>query len=399
MLTRRSKQTTIRCTCLLLAGTALQLSVGAIDPSFLAHPWGLIAAANYLYLLIFLALNKEKYRWTEWLCSRDAYISSIASMLVLTLLFGLIRQDGNPVGVVGFLGFTQMKNSWIFNIFLFQLMTVLGMRVVEEIRNFQKRRLPITVIHLSFFLILAAAIFGSGDKMRVTVTSVQGEPTNRAVMKDGRVVALPFTSRLKKFTMEEYPPHIHLYSADNLTKEYVAIEKKGDEGKIGIWQVECTEYIEMAGKKPDEAHYLSMNHVGATTAVYLKATDGRHSVEGWVSCGSHIFPATTLQLPDSAMLVMPPREAKKYLSQMEVDENGDKRGIEISVNHPATVGSWKIYQSAYDRTRGKWSTVTVLECVKDGWYPVVEIAMWVSMVVGVLMFVFGNRQRKEEEKQ
>ncbi len=398
MLSRHTKQTVKRSVCLFSAGAALQLSVGAIEPSFLAHPWGLIAAANYIYLLILLTLNREKYRWTEWLCSRESYISSIASMLILTLLFGLIRQDGTPDGVAGILGFTQMKSSWIFNIFLFQLMTILGMRCVEEVRRFKKQRLPITVMHLSFFLVLAASIFGSGDKMRVTVTAVQGEPTNRAMTKDGKVVPLPFTLRLKKFSMEEYPPHIHIYSDGTLTKEYITVDAKESVGKIGDWQVECTEYLESAGKKPDGAHYVPMNHVGATTAIYVKATDGQRSAEGWISCGSHIFPATTLALPDSTMLVMPQREAKKYLSQMEVDDNGRKTGVDISVNHPATVGAWKIYQSAYDRTRGKWSTITVLECVKDGWYAVVEIAMWVAMAIGVLMFVIGNRQGKEGRK-
>ena len=393
------KQTIIRCICLLLAGAALQFLAGPADATLLAYPWGVIAAVNYLYLLIILSSNREKWQWVQSLYNRREYISSIAAMLLLTLLFGTIRQDGAPDGLFGLLGFTQMKTSWIFILFLFNLMTMLGLRAIEEVRLFRKSRLPITIVHLSFFLILVAAVFGSGDKMRVTVTAVQGEPTDRAVTKDGKVLHLPFTLRLKEFSMDEYPPHIYIYSGGTLTKDYVAIDAETRKGCIGAWQIECIEYIDSAGRMPGDSLYRPMKHVGATTAAYIKATDGTRSVEGWVSCGSHVFPASTIALPDSAMLVMPQREAKKYLSRVEIETEGEKSDYEISVNHPATVGSWKIYQSAYDRTRGKWSTITVLECVKDGWYPIVETAMWIAMAVGVVIFIFGSRlKRKEDEK-
>lgn len=393
-----NRQTIIRCICLFVAGAALQLITGAIDPSFLAYPWGLIAAANYLYLLVIVSFSRDKWKWTEWLHSRAAYISSIVSMLLLTLVFGLVRQDGTPDGLLGMLGFTQMKSAWVFNLFLFYLMTVLGLRVITEFRKFEKRRLPVTVIHLSFFVILVAALFGSGDKMRVTVTAVQGEPVNKGVTKDGKAVMLPFTLRLKEFSMDEYPPHIHIYSGNNLTKEYVPVESEGQGGTIGRWQIECSSYLEMAGRMPGDSSYVPINHVGATTAVYLKATDGTRMAEGWVSCGSHIFPASTLALPGGEMLVMPQREAKRYLSQVVMSDADGEREYDIAVNSPATAGAWKIYQSAYDRTRGKWSTVSVLECVKDGWYAVVHAAMWLAMAVGATMFVIGNRQRKGGRK-
>ena len=43
-----------RCALLFLAGTALQLYIGNVDTSFLAYPWGLVGAVNYLYILIIL---------------------------------------------------------------------------------------------------------------------------------------------------------------------------------------------------------------------------------------------------------------------------------------------------------------------------------------------------------
>lgn len=382
----------------MLAGAALQLSTGAADPSILSYPWGMIAASNYLYLLILISFNREKWKWTEWLYNRQTYISSLATMLILTLLFGLIRQDGREEGILGILGFTQMRTSWIFILNIIHLMTILGVRSIEEIRRFNRQRLPVTIIHLSFFAILAAAIFGSGEKTRITVTAVQGEPTNTGTTKEGKIVRLPFTLRLKKFSIEEYPPRIHILTDDNLTKEHISIEAGGDKGHIGTWQIECLEYLESAGIMPGDSTYMTISHVGATTATRLRATNGNHTVEGWASCGSHIFPGSTIPLPDGTALVMPQREAKKYLSLMELQEKGQKSEHEISVNHPASVGAWKIYQSAYDRTRGKWSTITVLECVKDSSYPIIHAAMWIIMAAGATMFIIGSRRKKENKR-
>ena len=36
-----------RCAVLFSAGTALQFLVGALNPSFLAYPWGIVLADNY----------------------------------------------------------------------------------------------------------------------------------------------------------------------------------------------------------------------------------------------------------------------------------------------------------------------------------------------------------------
>ncbi|MBQ3191636.1 MAG: cytochrome c biogenesis protein ResB, partial [Bacteroides sp] len=128
-------------------------------------------------------------------------------------------------------------------------------------------------------------------------------------------------------------------------------------------------------------------------------SDTHQIVEGWVSCGSHIFIGCTLSLPDGSELVMPRREAKKYLSEIEVTTEESKESYQISVNHPASIGAWKIYQSGYDSTRGRWSTTSTLECVKDGWYIPVHIAMWMILIAGIMMFIWGWKEQRKEEKK
>ena len=97
MLSRNNKKIVVRCACIFFAGTALQLFTGGVDSSFLAYPWGLLLAVNYLYLLVLISFNKDKWGWTDNFTGRQTYVSSLATMLVLTLLFGLVRDRKSVV--------------------------------------------------------------------------------------------------------------------------------------------------------------------------------------------------------------------------------------------------------------------------------------------------------------
>ncbi len=390
-----------RCALLFLAGTALQLFTGGVDASFISYPWGVILALNYLYVLILLVAFSDKWRFVRSMYDRAAEISSLAAMLALTLLFGLVRQDGRPDGLMGLMGFTRMTSSWVFNIFLFYWMTVMGLKAIDDMRNFRQRRISTVVMHAAFFLVMASAFFGSGDKVRIKVTAVQGIPVNKGVTTAGEVRTLPFSLRLEDFEMDEYPPKIHLLREDALSREFVTIEKAGDRGGLEGLEIECVEYLETAGMIPGDSVYMEMNHVGAATAVLLHVTDCAtgECTQGWVSCGSHIFDAATLKTADGAELVMPRREARKYISVVEAADREGVRKHEIGVNRPASIGGWKIYQSGYDSERGRWSTISVLDCVKDGWYSIIRIALWMILGAGIWMILFGRKslRRKKEE--
>lgn len=392
-----------RCALLLVAGTALQFIMGDLNPSFLAYPWGVILAVNYLYVLIMLHVFADKWKWVKTMYNREACIVSLASVLVLTLIFGLVRQDDSIGGLVGLLGFSRMTSCWIFNLFLLHFMTVMGLLVIDELHHWRRHNKMALAFHTLFFVILVSVLFGSGDKERVRVVATVGHPVQGGMTKDNRAVTLPFSLLLKEFSMDEYAPRIYLVEQETLSKNFVEVEESGAEGVLGGWQIACVEVLEMAGRMSVDSAFVPMNHVGATSAVLVRAThaESGKTVEGWVSCGSHIFAGSTLQLPDGKLLVMPRREPKKYLSRVEVADMDGREDLEISVNHPADVGAWKIYQVGYDNERGRWSTTSVLECVKDGWYAVIHVALWLILASGIAMFVFGwkIRSKGKEDKR
>lgn len=401
MLSQPYKNLIGRCAVLFSAGTALQFLVGPLNPSFLTYPWGIVLAVNYLYVLILLYCQADKWKWVKSWYDRPACIVSLAFLLVLSLVFGLIRQDASTDGIWGFLGFTEMTSSWTFNLFLIHFMTVIGLKSIDDVWCWKKRNFSVIIFHVVIFVVLVSSIFGSGDKVRVKVAATIGEPVQIGVSGDGRRVELPFVLRLMDFTLDEYPPRIHRVTENQLSKEFVVVEDKNSEGVLDFWQVECLEYLEMAGRLHPDSTYTFVQHVGATTAVYAKVTHQvtRQTVEGWISCGSHIFEGSALTLPDGTALVMPRREVKKYLSSVELETSEGKKHFDIAVNHPATIGPWKVYQSGYDSDRGRWSTLSVLECVKDAWYMPVYIALWLVLATCIWMLFHGwtmRRKRKEE---
>ncbi|MBQ8266158.1 MAG: cytochrome c biogenesis protein ResB [Bacteroides sp.] len=313
-LSRRNKQLVGRYALLAIAGMALQLFLGDVDASFLFYPWTIIVAINYLYILILFYVKSDSVKCLRRLYDRPAMLSSLASMLVLTLLFGLIRQDGSTDGFWGWLGFTRMTSSWIFILFLVHFTTVIGLKAVEDVHRWKQRRLPVVLMHASSFVILASAIVSSGEKVRVRVTTAIDAPISMGVTEDRRVYELPFTLTLKEFILEEYPPQVVV-------------------------------------------------------------VDGRE-------------------------MVMPRREVKKFLSRVAVTDDDGTEEVEILVNHPARIGVWRIYQSGYDSSRGKDSTISILECVKDGWYPAIHVAMWLILIAGAWM-MFGGwkvQNKKKEDK-
>ena len=398
-----------RCASLFVAGTALQMIFGDIDNGFLRYPWGLIIALNYLYLLVLIHFQKHRWKWLGQLADHYACTSALASMVVMTIIFGLTRQDPATEGWVGALGFSRMTSSWAFNLLLLYFTTTTGLAVMEDLQHIRKRRVAAVLSHAAVFVVLVAGIFGSGDKLRVSVTLQKGQPSHWGVSREGEQVDLPFVLTLDEFRMEEYAPKLYILDAmtEQSSRDFLSVEQAGDKASIDGWHLTAVENLDMAGHMPDSDEYRAMEHVGAAPAVYVRARNLRTGMEreGWVSCGSFIFEPSYLFLDDRLAVAMPRREAKHYLSRLQVvEEDGTHHNFDIEVNHPARVGAWRIYQMGYDTQRGRWSEVSVVECVRDGWYSAVHIALWTMLVAGVVMFLTAGgrkvaiKQRKEAKQ-
>ncbi len=392
------KRAFLRCALLFVVGTTLQLAVGDIDSSLLHYPWGLILAVNYLYLLVVAYAMRNRWRWLRQLGDDKACLSSLAAFGAIVIVFGLTRQDPAREGLVGALGFSRMTSSWPFNLLLFYFMTTLGIRTVSDIHHLRDRRMAAVLTHLGVFVLLVAGTFGSGDTVRCMVTTRVGTPVSIGRDDAGREVRLPFALTLDDFSIEEYPPKLYLLDTrrESSSREFLSVEADGAEAIIGDWRIRADHSLDMAGRLPEESDWRAMKHVGAAPAVYASAenTVTGERFSGWVSCGSHIFEPSYLMLDGGMAVAMPRREAKRYLSRVNImEEGGIRRDVEIEVNHPARVGSWRVYQVGYDTSKGRWSDTSVLECIRDPWYGAAHLALWMLLAAGVVMFVTAGGRR------
>lgn len=378
----------IRCALLLSVGAALQLLTGYPDKSFLGHPWGVIMAVNYLYLLILAYYFSERKKWIRNLYDHYSMTASLASMTVACIVLGLV-------------GSHKMYSSWPFVLLLFNLISVLGLRCIDDLVHWRTRRVMPSVIHVAVFVIMAAGLFSSGDKIRLKIIAPVGHPMNAGLTEDGKSHILPFSITLRHFTIDEYPPKLYLMdtATGTLSKEFITLENDRVSQALRNWNIRVLELLDSAGKLPGSDRYVPMDHVGTMPAALVEVTDENgETLTGWVSCGSHIFPPSTLEIDRDNVLVMPRPEAESYISQIMIQDDEGEEFHEVRVNHPASKGPWKIYQVSYDKDRGKWSTISVLECVRDGWYPMIRIVLWIVLAAGVAMAFSAGIKRKKKDK-
>ena len=213
----------------------------------------------------------------------------------------------------------------------------------------------------------------------------------------------------KDFTIDEYPPKLMLI--DNETGRalpekspvHLLLEEEVYGGTLQDWELTIQQSIPMAASvaTEDTLKFTDFHSMGATYAVHLKAVNrkNRQTKEGWVSCGSFLFPYKALRLDSLTSLVMPEREPQRFASKVKVyTQEGTITEDTIEVNRPMEIEGWKIYQLSYDESKGGWSDISIFELVRDPWLPVVYTGIVMMMLGAVCLFV-NAQKRKEEEKE
>lgn len=393
---------------LFLIGFLLQLSVGGIDWSLFAYPVNMIVLVVYIIGLIVMHLLRKRVYLFGWLSHYSAAVSALLWVVVMTVVMGLIRQAPSGSTNGDLLGFSQMISSWPFVLLYFWMVTALGLTILRASFPFRVRRLSFLLNHIGLFIALITATLGNADMQRLKMTTQIGNAEWRASDDKGQVIELPLAIELKNFTIDEYPPKLMLI--DNATGQalpekspvHLLLEEGVTHGELQDWQLTIEQSIPMAASVTtvDTVKFTEFYSMGATYAVYLKAVNRKSKTmkEGWVSCGSFLFPYKALRLDSLTSLVMPEREPQRFASEVRIytqDESMTEGTIEV--NRPMEIGGWKIYQLSYDETKGRWSDVSVFELVRDPWLPAVYTGIIMMMLGAVCLFV-NAQKRKEEDK-
>ncbi len=135
---------------------------------------------------------------------------------------------------------------------------------------------------------------------------------------------------------------------------------------------------------------------GSYPAAYLEVVNitQKKKYKGWISVGNlyqepQYFPLDSM---NSVALTVP--EPKRFYSRLAVTADSAKSDtIILEANKPIEIKGWKLYQSSYDLSKGKWSTLSVLEAVNDPWLPAVYTGM-ILLFIGAFLMIWTGRYKR-----
>ena len=409
------------CAGLLITGFGLQLITGPVQAGLFQYPVNVAGGLIFLLVLCIGFVVGRKITVVQWIfLTAVSYFStgSPFTWIAHTTATAISDRIDAPsitslsallsvVLVMGFVGpgIERITMSWPFILLFLYFLFVLGFVTLKRIVSFRWRDVPFMLNHVGLFITLLAAILGNGDLRRLRMTVPLENPEWRASDEKNEMIELPLAIELRSFTIDEYPPKLMLI--DNTTgkalpekqPENILVEEIPLAGNLQGWKVEVTRSLPMAAcvMGQDTINFVEFHSEGATTALYVKARNeltGRQK-EGWVSCGSYIFPYISLQLDDAVSMVMPEREPRRFASDVMVyTKNKQTKEACIEVNKPLSIAGWKIYQLSYDETKGKWSRMSVFELVRDPWLPIVYTGI-LMMIAGAIGLFLSAPVKKE----
>lgn len=402
------------CIGLLVVGTMLQLSVGSVVWHAFAFPINIWLLILLVVIIIAMYLLEGKVYAFRFFRTYAAAVPALIIAAVLTVCMGLIKQVPDGMASSDSMGLTNMISSWPFVLTYLYMAIILGLVVCHRLRKFRLRDIPFVVNHLGLFLFIVAATLGSADMQKLTMNVARDVPEWRAIDVQGNMTELPIAIQLVDFTIDEYPPKLILIN--NRTGKEVPekkpysllIDNKFGSGNLGDWTITLKKKIEDSAPamKRDTTFYMPWKSTGAMCAVLVSASNHQAIVgktrknvfkQGWVTCGSYLFPYQAMALDDSVSLVMADREPQRFVSRVQImTKDGQNVVTDIEVNKPYDIDGWKIYQLNYDTSRGKWSEMSVLELVKDPWLPAVYTGI-LMLAIGAICMIFTANKRKEDK--
>ena len=224
---------------LIIAGLALELSVGPVVWEAFAWPVNGIVLAGFLFMIAAMFLLRKKVYAFQFIGTYQAAIPAMVYAVVLTIIMGLTRQQA------GGRWLNDMLSFWPFVLIYVYIAVILGIIILRRLLHLHswKRDVPFLLNHLGLFLALTTATLGNADMQRVKMICAIDEPEWRAMTADGRIIEMPIAIELKKFIMETYDdgsPKRFASDIQIVTKTFKYIETVVDVNKpyeVDGWKI------------------------------------------------------------------------------------------------------------------------------------------------------------------
>lgn len=396
------RESLVLVTGLILAGLALQLTIGPFDVYLLYWPGNLIVAGG-LVLLTLAGLVFKKSRLIRWLSSVQLAVALLAGLLLFSLIMGFLPQLSRlpaPADrdILIKLGWAQVTSCWPFVLIYLMALISLGLVTAKRLTSF-RRNITFILNHAGLWLMLAAAGLGAADRQRHVMHVREGEVEWRVFNQQQEVLELPLAIRLNDFELEEYPPKLAVIDRSSgrplpaNRPAFMQIDPAKPRGRLLDWDIALMDYIHRA--VPAEGGYREVPMSASAPAAKIMAKNLKTAelAQGWVTSGNSMLPVSAMPLGEDQVLVMTQAEPKRYTSDIKVfTQDGLAKETRLEVNHPLKAGHWMIYQHSYDQQAGGMSTVSGFELVYDPWLNLLYLGL-IMVTFGSLGLIWRGRSR------
>ncbi|WP_041463882.1 cytochrome c biogenesis protein ResB [Pelodictyon luteolum] len=392
------REAALAATLTLALGFAVQYSLGGAGITMPAWPLNGIILALIALATLTLGLSFRNHPMVQWLGGIPLGLSLILSLAILSFIGGMVPQGaaGNPAAMQ--LGLYSIFSSWPFALTVAIFFVNLGLSLVWKTIPFSPKNLQFILFHAGFWIALACGIFGSSDLQRLVVPVYEGRSTSRGLVSgEGRdVVELPFSIKLHDFSIEEYPPQLMFYDPESdrfimAGSQAVTEVHKGTRVSWKGTDVEVTEFMTSAMPGPSGNPVAAPPSAGIPYAK-VRITGSGAQPDTWLSTGGPGMRPYVAGI-DSQILIMVPGSPKSYRSAVTLQaEGGRSLEAELEVNKPVNFEGWKIYQMGYDEESGRFSTLSLLEAIRDPWLPGVYLGFFMILGGNALFFWNGIKR-------
>ena len=276
---------------LFLLGLIFQVLTGGKGAPLLQWPVNMITGTGILLLLFIIYYRYKKRPIVKWLSSVPAAISAISFFALVVLLLGFIPQ-GDPLAskYLNILGFNNMKQSWLMMVSGIYFLVTLGFVAIRRSAPLSRKNLGFLMNHAGLWITIAAGYLGSGDLMRLNVSTMEGHgPVNLGVnVRTQQVAELPFSIRLLDFNIENYNPKIAIMDARNGntgSENGVSVEliEKGSQISLQDWDIEVTVF-HASTFRTMHSNYYPADSIGSAPAAEVNAVNRVSGEErsGWI---------------------------------------------------------------------------------------------------------------------
>ena len=377
-----------------VVGLVLQLSLGSISKSWFSFPYNVVGGAVFVLLTTTVYFLFRKTNFILRFSSAPFAIVTVVTLGVLTIGLGSINVKPNELsGFWGKWGLDDLTKTWYFSlVFLLALMN-LWFSILKRSMVYQRKNIAFLLNHFGLWLVMFAGVLGQGDIVRLTMDLKKDIPQWQAKTAEQEVVNLPIAIELKEFSIDIYPNKLFVIdtTGTSLPKGKpigFMLEKEGEQVTLLNWKITLHKYLEKAIPDTDST-YINHTMWGATNAALVTVEDLRthQKKKEWISAGNFQLAPRAIDLDKEHTLVMAPPEARRFQSKVLIYQKGNSNILEekIEVNHPISVGGWRIYQLSYEERLGRWSDLSVVELVSDPWLPVVYVGIFLLIAGGVAL--------------